>query len=350
LTGQPYPVWQGSGMDAPEAPHVIAYDGHWYLLLAEGGTERGHAVTVARSRHPYGPFEECPDNPILSHRSSTHPIQNTGHADFVELADGSWATVYLGARPKGFTPGFHVLGRETFLAGVDWVEGWPIIDEGRFEVPTADTDFDEQFDGTELDPRWVMPGGDPAESVRMRAGGGLTMLPATNGAESSHLLCSRVRDHRWSARATVEGSGRFVLHLDERHEYGLSCHAGRVDATVQIGDLHVVVGSTSVTSDSVTLQIEAVDPASRPVPLGNAGPDDVVLSVVGSDGPGELARLDGRYLSTEVASGFTGRMLALGTTDGPATFRRVSYQPAGSEVAGATNTPELALAGAEVAR
>ena len=61
------------------------------------------------------------------------------------------------------------------------------------------------------------------------------------------------------------------------------------------------------------------------VPLGNAGPDDIVLSVIGSGGPQELARLDGRYLSTEVASGFTGRMLALGSTTVPALVRSVSY-------------------------
>lgn len=39
----------------------------------------------------------------------------------------------------------------------------------------------------------------------------------------------------------------------------------------------------------------------------------------------ELARLDGRYLSTEVASGFTGQMLAIGSTSAPARVLSVSY-------------------------
>jgi len=34
--------------------------------------------------------------------------------------------------------------------------------------------------------------------------------------------------------------------------------------------------------------------------------------IVAGSGCHELGRLDGRYLSTEVASGFTGRMLGLG--------------------------------------
>jgi hypothetical protein len=326
----PYRVWNGSGLGAAEGPHLYAVNGYWYLVLAEGGTERGHAVTIARSRHPSGPFEECPENPILSHRSLVHPIQNTGHADLVELSDGEWAAVYLGARPRGSTPGFHVLGRETFLAGVDWVDGWPIVDEDRFEVPAADTHFDDQFLSTELDPRWVVPGGEAANSVLQPAGGIVILPPSDRVGEptlAGGLLCARVRDHRWSARATVESPCRFLLRLDDRHAYGLTRHEDRIDATIRVGDLDVVVGSAPADPGVAVLQIEAATPASPQVPLGNAGPDDIVLSVIGSAGPQELARLDGRYLSTEVASGFTGRMLALGATDVPALVQSVTYQP-----------------------
>jgi hypothetical protein len=79
--------------------------------------------------------------------------------------------------------------------------------------------------------------------------------------------------------------------------------------------------------DVVVLQIAAVAPQSPPVPLGHGGPDDITLSLLTTEGVFELARLDGRYLSTEVASGFTGRMLALGSTAAPAHFRSVAYRP-----------------------
>ncbi|WP_328709006.1 glycoside hydrolase family 43 protein [Microbispora hainanensis] len=111
----PRPLWSGTGLAAPEAPHLYRIDGTWYLLIAEGGTARGHAVSVARAPKATGPFEGCPANPVLSHRSTGSTIQNTGHGDLVQAPDGSWHMLLLGVRPRGVTPGFHVLGRETFL-------------------------------------------------------------------------------------------------------------------------------------------------------------------------------------------------------------------------------------------
>jgi xylan 1,4-beta-xylosidase len=283
-----YPIWQGSGLAAAEGPHLYAIDGRWYLLLAEGGTERGHAVTVARGPHPSGPFEGCPANPILSHRSTIHPVQNTGHADLVRAPGGGWAAVYLGARPRGWTPGFHVLGRETFLAGIDWVDGWPVLDEDRYQVPRPDTGFTEVFGDSAPHLRWV--------------------------ADGSGRRCTRVRDLRWSAEATLDGPGRFEVRIDDRHAYGLTRHHDRVEATARIGDLGAVLATLPIADGHTVLRIEAVPPPSR-----DAGPDEIVLSA----GAHELSRLDGRYLSTEVAAGFTGRMLA---TAGPH-VRSVTYRP-----------------------
>ena len=337
LLGSAYPVWQGSGLDAAEGPHLYPVNGVWYLILAEGGTERGHAVTIARGPHPYGPFESCPANPILSHRSSIHPIQNTGHADLVSTPDGGWAAVYLGARPRGSTPGFQVLGRETFLAGVSWVDGWPVFDEDRYEVAPVPTSFVDRFDRAEIDLRWVVPGGEAEATVQRDPAGGLRVLPVpdgTNGQASAvGLLCTRVRDLRWSAEATLEGPGRFLLRLDHRHAYGLTRHSDRVEATARIGDLDVVLATVSVPVGPAVLRIEAMPPALPPVPLGDAGPDEIVLSLAAPGPPQELARLDGRYLSTEVASGFTGRMLALGPTTVPARVLSMTYRPETSDPA-----------------
>ena len=40
-----------------------------------------------------------------------------------------------------------------------------------------------------------------------------------------------------------------------------------------------------------------------------------------------LAELDGRYLSTEVAGGFTGRVIGIGAAPGGATIARFAYTP-----------------------
>lgn len=326
---EPYPVWQGSGLGAVESPHLYQVDGVWYLMLAEGGTERGHAATVARGPHPAGPFEGCPANPILSHRSLTHPTQNVGHADLVRTPDGGWSAVYLGARPRGSTPGFHVLGRETFLAGVSWVDGWPVMDEDRYQVPPVETAYDDTFDGPDLDHRWVVPGGEAATTTEPVPGGGVRILPAADGTDdgSVGLLCTRVRDLRWSAEATLDGEGSFQLRMDRRHHYGLSVVAGEVRATARIGDLDVLVARTAAPEGPAVLHIESVTPSTPAVPLGDAGPDTIVLSLVDASGPQELARLDGRYLSTEVASGFTGRVFAFAASETPVVVRRMTYTP-----------------------
>jgi hypothetical protein len=322
---EPYPVWQGTGLAAPEAPHLYRVGEHWYLMLAEGGTERGHTVTIARGDSPRGPFEPCPHNPVFTHRSTDHPVQNTGHADLVRTVDGDWAAVYLAVRPGGFTPQFHVLGRETFLAGVDWVDGWPVFDEDRYEVPATDTAFDDDFSAPVLDLRWVVPGGEPeAVAVRLPEGG-LALREAPDG--SPGLLCARVRDLSWRAEAVCSGAGRLRLLIDDRHWYELVFEDGRVRADVGIGGLLHELGSVPCPGTTATLRIETARPETEGVSPTRIGPDDIVLSCDVGEGFEELGRFDGRYLSTEVATGFTGRMIALGSAAGESRVLRAAYEP-----------------------
>jgi xylan 1,4-beta-xylosidase len=129
----PRVVWKGTGGRYPEGPHLYKIAGRYYLMISEGGTEYGHMVTMARASSPWGPFEPCPRNPILTHRDTplSQPIQATGHADLVEDGEGNWWMVFLGIRPQG---GYywHHLGRETFLAPVRWdAQGWPVVNEGK---------------------------------------------------------------------------------------------------------------------------------------------------------------------------------------------------------------------------
>jgi xylan 1,4-beta-xylosidase len=57
-------------------------------------------------------------------------------------------------------------------------------------------------------------------------------------------------------------------------------------------------------------------------------PDTVRLGVEQPDGAFEvLAELDGRYLSTEVAGGFTGRVLGMYAADGAVRFDWFDYEP-----------------------
>jgi alpha-N-arabinofuranosidase len=111
-----------------EGPHLYRIGGWYYLFAAEGGTWACHMQTIARSRSPWGPFEPCPHNPVLTHRNRTlHPIQSLGHAELVQDPRGTWWALALGTRHRDR---HHTLGRETFLMPVAWVDGWPVIGNG----------------------------------------------------------------------------------------------------------------------------------------------------------------------------------------------------------------------------
>jgi xylan 1,4-beta-xylosidase len=62
-------IFAGTPIGFTEGPHLYQRNGFYYLLTAEGGTGWGHAVTSARSRSLYGPYELHPDVHILSARS-----------------------------------------------------------------------------------------------------------------------------------------------------------------------------------------------------------------------------------------------------------------------------------------
>ncbi|GMA32475.1 glycoside hydrolase family 43 protein [Litorihabitans aurantiacus] len=107
-----------------EGPHLVRRDEHVVLVAAEGGTGEHHAIVTARATSPLGPFEVFLDNPALTHRhlGPGTAVTNVGHGDLVEAADGSWWAVCLASR---MVDGVDLLGRETFLVPVAWVDGWP---------------------------------------------------------------------------------------------------------------------------------------------------------------------------------------------------------------------------------
>ncbi|MFK8197936.1 glycoside hydrolase family 43 protein [Tuanshanicoccus lijuaniae] len=122
-------IWDSAlrSAKAPEAPHLYKKDDYYYLIIAEGGTEFYHAVSVARSKTIDGWYEGYEGNPILTHRhlGKKASITNVGHADFVSASDGNWYAVMLGSRTiEGYNKN---MGRESFLCPVIWEDGWPLL-------------------------------------------------------------------------------------------------------------------------------------------------------------------------------------------------------------------------------
>ncbi len=315
----PYTVYEGTGAAYPEGPHLFRRGPWWYLLFAEGGTERGHCISVARGTSPTGPFHANPNNPILTRRSTTFPVQNTGHGDLVECVDGSWALVYLGVRPRGGTPMWHTNGRETFLAGIDWVDDWPVVVPDRFDLPDASTGFVDRFDTDRLDLRWISPGPAIAEFAHPTSDG-VVISPASSQHGVPGVLATRTRDLAWRFEAELAAGSTGTVHLrmDDHHWCEVRRTSTGVEVEVVIGQVRQVFLADS--RDPAVLCVAALAPTF-------GGPDDLTFAVRDADGERELARIDGRYLSTEVAGGFVGRVIGLRALHEPAVFRQARYEP-----------------------
>jgi xylan 1,4-beta-xylosidase len=302
--------WSGTGLQYPEGPHLYHVDDWWYLLIAEGGTHAGHAVSVSRSRSPEGPFEGAPTNPIQSHRSLGHPVQNTGHGDLVRTPEGRWAMVMLGVRRLGGFPFYHLLGRETFLADVTWRDGWPVVDLVSGTAGDAVTWRDE-FDGGALAPAWVSVRERPRGSWSLTDQPGRLTLSASTGSGADTFLGHRQQHLSCTVRVKVHADdltyGGLRLRMSDHHHYDVEVAGGGVHARATIGPLTQTLDSLPLPAGDVVLRITTVR-NSAPSSVAQH-PDLVSLGVEIGDDYTELATLDGRYLSTEVAGGFTGRVV-----------------------------------------
>ncbi len=136
---------KGTALGSTEGPHLYKRNGYYYLILAEGGTEYDHSATILRSKSIKGPYDEHPDNPILTSKNDPgHPIQKSGHASMVENQNGNWHIVFLVGRPLTEL-GRCILGRETAIEEIMWENDWPYVNSGsrlpRLKIPQ--TNFEE---------------------------------------------------------------------------------------------------------------------------------------------------------------------------------------------------------------
>ncbi|MCX6952654.1 MAG: glycoside hydrolase family 43 protein [Verrucomicrobia bacterium] len=138
LVGERKNIFAGTAIGLTEGPHVYKRDGYYHLLVAEGGTSWGHAVTMARSRHLLGPYELHPDtHPLTARHRPDVELQRVGHADLVETQGGESYMVFLCGRPLR-NRGRCTLGRETGIQRMQWcADGWLRTADGT-GLPSTD--------------------------------------------------------------------------------------------------------------------------------------------------------------------------------------------------------------------
>ncbi|MCJ1702809.1 glycoside hydrolase family 43 protein [Rathayibacter sp. VKM Ac-2926] len=335
---EPRSLWSGTGGGFPEAPHLYrrSVDGRdvWYLLIAEGGTERGHGVSIARSDAPTGPFETAPGNPFLTARGTTRPVQNTGHGDLVEGPDGSTLIVLLGVRPRGATRAFSALGRETFATRVTWVDGWPVAEPVAL-APRGPLRDDVDFSGP-LDAGWIGVRRLPTALASVE--GGRLSLPG-EGRTLRHPQPTFVgrRQLTQTMQASVvadvsAGVGGLAVRYDETTFASVEAESTgsgtRVTARAVIPSFEQE-WTAELPEGPVTLMLESERDAGVGFGPGQMTSDFLVLRAEAGGVSRTLARIDGRSFTAETATSFTGRVLGLYATTGTPTF--TAYRYAGTD-------------------
>ena len=123
LIGQPVRISAGTSRPDTEGPNIIKKDGYYYLTLAEGGTLYNHCTTALRSRNLFGPYEENPNNPVLTSVGQEGCLlQRAGHSQIMQGGDGRWYMAHLASRPIAQC---SILGRESSIQNIEWTsDGW----------------------------------------------------------------------------------------------------------------------------------------------------------------------------------------------------------------------------------
>ena len=297
-----------------EGPHLYRRGEHVHLIAAEGGTGRHHAIVTGRAASPTETFEVGASNPVLTHRNlgPDAVVVNVGHADLVQAADGSWWALTLASR---LVDGVDLLGRETFLTPVTFIDDAPVLAPGVGTLvpePGGPDGVVRTASSPAPEMPWVAVRRLPGEvAVGDLVGDGGALVLRAGGALDAHLPA--FVGQRLLAPSSVVALDLPVVPDGGVAEVGLALRqSGRQWFTA--GLVAAADGSELV----VTLCVDGERAEAARVPV--AGPGSVRVTVLGRNAevawaaagadpdapPAAIASLDVGHLSTTHAGGFVG--------------------------------------------
>lgn len=161
--GWPIPKDWSIELFALEGPKLTKRGDYYYLTVAEGGTAgppTGHMIISARSKTPFGPWENSPYNPIIRTVQKSEQWWSKGHGTLIEDTHGKWWIVF-----HAYEKDYLNMGRQTMLEPVEWTEdGWFRIPEGvktenPIKRPYSDAEcsnfsLSDSFEGKSLGLQW----------------------------------------------------------------------------------------------------------------------------------------------------------------------------------------------------
>ena len=200
-----------------ESPKLTRRGGWYYLTSAQGGTAgpaTSHMVVSARSRHPLGPWENSPLNPIIRTWDPDEAWWSKGHGTLVEGPAGQWYCVL-----HGYPNGYRSLGRCTLIEPIQWTaDGWFKVAEhwpaGWNSAVTVEMPMSDPFTGPQLGIQWQFFQKYDAKRLAFANGGlALKAVGATPG--DSYPLCVMPlhRDYEIETEIEMEGEGTAGMML-----------------------------------------------------------------------------------------------------------------------------------------
>lgn len=329
-----------------EGPHIFKKDGYYFLICAEGGTAEQHSEVVFRSKNVFGPYEPYKNNPILTQRhlnpKRNFPITSTGHADFVETQKGDWWAVFLGCRPyQPYEEGYYNTGRETFLAPVKWIDGWPVINPDFEEVQyfysyplQPNKKFAERpyggnftikydFNSSELSKDWIFLRTSLTKWYDLNKKKGYLTIklrpetcsgksnPSFVGHRQQHQNCSAMTKLNFNAASENEKAG-LIIFQNENHFYFIC-------KSIKEGNPVIELYKSTNNENMELLASELIDKSlsKKDVFLKiEAKGKDYSFYYAFQKGKWKTLKenVDGTFLSTKVAGGFVGSVFGLYAT------------------------------------
>jgi len=350
LVGEKKDVWNGAmrGVHWPEGPHIYRINDYYYIIHAEGGTGPEHAVSVARSKNIFGPYENNFCNPIFTHRhlGVKYPIKYVGHADLFQTPKGDWYMIMLAVRPS---EGYTTMGRETFMARVIWENGWPVVNPGLGILSSElKVDLDEwtpsegasipgisrKYIFSKMDnlgPEFLQLRNPEEDAVKLVSGDGLHLKCRTkkmNEYANTSYLGIRQDAHVFEAGVTLDTSelvdgakAGIVLLQNNDYHLRLEYSGITVSAIMCAKGEESVVASVNMPEKEISLVIKV------------SGVKATVLAGKGSEVKAIKYDIDISSLSTEIAGGFVGCTVGMYATDDveaenckEAVFKTFSYR------------------------
>lgn len=314
-------IWQGTGGRFLEGPHMYKINDRYYLVAAEGGTEFGHMVTYARGDSPDGPFESYSHNPVLTNRNlGGYEIQGVGHGDLIQDDSGNWWMLHLGFRQSGQWIPYHHLGREVFLTPVTFdEEGWFSAGHNGNAIKSFTTDRIDSsiiqnekklytFENSQWNMEWCylrLPNYDNyilgKDTVKLR-GTAITL----DQADSPTFIGLRQKDFIADISCEIsilEGEAGITIYMDENHHYDLAIRKkmNQYEAIerLNIGDIKAIQHTVNLNHNN---RIKLLIRSSN---------EQYEFYIENEDQKVYLGKAQAKYLSSEVAGGFTGVMIGL---------------------------------------